>query len=721
MAIEAFTPAYLDPSRPIAERVRDLISRMTLAEKISQMNHPAAAIPRLGMAAYNYWNEALHGVARNGRATVFPQAIGMAATWDADLVQRIASAIGDEARAKYHETLRRNGDTGLYQGLTFWSPNVNIFRDPRWGRGQETWGEDPFLTGEMGAAFVRGLQVGKLPPGSGQPKYVKAAACAKHFAVHSGPEKDRHEFNARVALRDLHATYLPAFKKLVTEANVEAVMGAYNRTNDEPCCASQLLLVDLLRGDWKFEGHVVSDCGALSDLHQNHKVTRDAAESAALALGKGCDLGCDCVYNDLGKAIARGLVTEADIDRSLARTLATRFKLGMFDPPEQVPFSSIPLSVVDCEAHRALAYEAAAKSVVLLKNKDNILPIRTDLRRIFIVGPNATNLDVLHGNYCGLNDSMRTLLEGIVGRAPEGINVEYRPGCALNQPTANPLDRTIMKATQSDVTIACMGLSPWMEGEEGDAILALGGDRSDITLPANQVEFVTRLVAAGARVVLVLTGGSPIALGELANLVDAIVFVWYPGQEGGSAVADVLFGTIAPSGRLPLTFPQSIAQLPPFEDYSMTGRTYRYSTAEPLYPFGFGLSYTRFAYRALELSRETVGAGEVLPFRVTLTNTGRVAADEVAQVYLSDLASSVPVPLCSLIAFRRVRVPPGESRSLEFTVTPAMMMLVDDEGKQRLEPGQFRLTVGGCSPNARGAPLGAPESVSTVFTVTAPR
>jgi len=719
MTIESPKPGYLDSTRPIDERVRDLISRMTLAEKISQMNHPAAAIPRLGIPGYNYWNEALHGVARNGRATVFPQAIGMAATWDRDLVLRIASAIGDEGRAKYHETLRRHGDTGLYQGLTFWSPNVNIFRDPRWGRGQETWGEDPYLTGEMGAAFVRGLQVGDSHPGSDPPKYLKAAACAKHFAVHSGPEKDRHVFNARVSPRDLHATYLPAFKKLVTEANVEAVMGAYNRTNDEPCCASQLLLVDILRGEWGFRGHVVSDCGALSDLHQNHKVTRNAAESAALALGKGCDLGCDCVYDDLGKAIARGLIMEADVDRSLARTLRTRFKLGMFDPPEQVPYASTPLSVIDCAAHRALAYEAAVKSIVLLKNTNSILPIGADVRRIAVIGPTATNLDVLHGNYCGLNDSMRTLLEGIVGRVPEGTNVEYRPGCALDQPTVNPLDRTVQKAADADITIACVGLSPWIEGEESDAILATnGGDRSDITLPANQVEFVKRLVAAGASVVLVLTGGSPIALGELAELVDAALFVWYPGEEGGSAVADVLFGKVAPSGKLPLTFPESLAQLPPFEDYSMAGRTYRYSAAVPLYPFGFGLSYTRFAYGDLHLGRETISAGEALPFRVTLTNTGTAAADEVAQVYLSDLVSSVPVPLCTLIAFQRVRLAPGESKPLEFAVTPEMMMLVDDEGRRRLEPGQFRLTVGGCSPSARGLALGAPEPASGVFTVT---
>ena len=347
-------PAYLDTARPFAERAKDLIARLTLQEKVGLMSHPAKGVPRLGIPAYNYWSEALHGVAGNGRATVFPQAIGMAATWDRELIQRIASAIGDEARAKYHEALRRKGFTDWFQGLTFWSPNVNIFRDPRWGRGQETWGEDPFLTGEMGAAFVRGLQ-------GDHPKYLKAAACAKHYAVHSGPEKDRHTFNAIVSRRELYDTYLPAFKKLVTEAKVEAVMGAYNRTLDEPCCASQLLLGDILRGEWGFQGHVVSDCGALSDFHNNHKVTRDAAESAALALQHGCDLGCDSVFDEIPEAIRRGLISEAEVDRALERTLGTRFKLGMFDPPEEVPFTSISMDVVACPEHRQLAYQAAAR------------------------------------------------------------------------------------------------------------------------------------------------------------------------------------------------------------------------------------------------------------------------------------------------------------------------------------------------------------------------
>ncbi len=704
--------AYLDTSRSIPERVQDLLSRLTLPEKIGQMCHPAEAIPRLNMPAYNFWGEALHGVARNGRATVFPQAIGMAATWDPALVQKIASAIGDEARAKYHEALRRNGSTGIYQGITMWSPNINIFRDPRWGRGQETWGEDPVLTGEMGAAFVRGLQ-------GDHPKYLKAAACAKHFAVHSGPERLRHVFDAKVSPRDLNATYLPAFEKLVTEAHVEAVMGAYNRLNDEPCCGSQFLLVNTLRDNWDFQGHVVSDCGALADFHLHHRVTADVVESAALALKAGCDMSCIGAYDHLGEAIERGLITEADIDRSLARTLATRFKLGMFDPPADVPYAAIPLSVVNSPAHRQLAYEAAVKSIVLLKNKDNILPINKKTRKVMLVGPNAASIDVLLGNYFGLNDTLTTLMQGIVARVPEGVGLEYRSACPLSQPSELK-DWSLVEAPNADITIACMGLSPLLEGEEGDASMSdAGGDRTEITLPPVQVEYLTKIAHNGAKVVLVLTGGSPIALGDIEDLMYAIVYVWYPGQEGGKAVADVLFGDIAPSGKLPLTFPQSVEQLPPFENYDMTGRTYRYATYEPLYPFGFGLSYTRFTYSDLRLDATTIHAGEALPLRVKLTNTGSVEAEEVAQIYISDLTASTAVPLCSLIGFQRVHLNPGDSATLSFTVTPDMMKLVNDAGQRILEPGEFRLTIGGCSPGRRSVTLGASEPVSAVFTVVA--
>src|SRR5512138_2067197 len=696
-------PAYLDTNLPLPERVQDLISCLTLDEKVAMMNHPAQGVPRLGIPGYNFWSEALHGVARNGRATVFPQAIGMAATWDKELIHRVASAIGYEGRAKYHAALRRNGYTDQYQGLTFWSPNVNIFRDPRWGRGQETWGEDPFFTGEMASEFVKGMQ-------GDDPRYLKAAACAKHYAVHSGPEKDRHTFNAIVSKHDLYDTYLPAFKKLVMEAKVEAVMGAYNRTLDEPCNASKLLLDDILRGQWGFEGHVVSDCGALSDFHLHHKITGDAAETVALALQRGCDLGCDQVYSEIPEAIARGLITEADVDRALARTLGTRFKLGMFDPPEEVPFTSIGMDVVACDAHRRLAYRAAAESVVLLKNKDNILPIKSATRKIFVTGPTATSLEVLLGNYHGLNDQMVTLLEGITRRVPEGIVLEYRSGALLKHPRESQHSWAPYLAQEADVSIVCVGCTPQMEGEEGESLLTpLDGDRDSISLPASQVDYIKELAIHSAKIVLVVTGGSPIALGEVADMADAILFVWYPGMEGGRAVADVLFGDIAPAGKLPLTFPQSLDQLPAFDDYNMAGRTYRYMTAEPLYPFGFGLSYTTFAYCDLRITSPASSGFEAA---VTVENTGTVASDEVVQFYLTALGSQLPAPLSQLVGFQRIHLEPGQSQAVAVTLKPEMLMLVDENGQQVFQPGKFRLTAGSCSPSPRGTTLGAAEPVS---------
>jgi beta-glucosidase len=705
-------PIYLDTSSSLTDRVKDLLSQMTIAEKISQMRNAASAIPRLGITEYDFWSESLHGVARNGRATVFPQAIGMASTWDPGLIKRIATAISDEGRAKYHEALRRNGRNLIYQGLTFWSPNVNIFRDPRWGRGQETWGEDPFLTGEMAAEFVRGLQ-------GDDPKYMKSAACAKHYAVHSGPEKDRHTFNAVVSRRDLYATYLPAFKKLVVDAKVESVMGAYNRTLGEACNASKLLLDDILRGEWGFEGHVVSDCGALTDIHQNHHITRDGAETAALALKRGCDIGCDCAYYDhLQEALDRGLVTEADIDVALARTLGTRFKLGMFDPQEEVPFASIPMSVVDSPEHRKLAYEAAAKSMVLLKNKNNILPISPKTSKILVTGPNAAAVNVLMGNYYGFNGQMVTVLEGITDALPEGMGMEFHPGVMLTDAGATPDNWSIHMAAAAELTIACMGLSPLMEGEEGEALLVEhGGDRSSIELPKAQIEFLRKLNIAGARIVLVLFGGSPVALGQAEDLVEAIIHVWYPGEEGGHAVADVLFGNAVPSGKLPITFPKSTAQLPPFEDYNMVGRTYRYATWEPLYPFGFGLSYTTFAYSGLGLEKETISPGESLKAHLTVTNTGGVDGEEVVQVYLTDLEASTEVPLQSLAAFQRVSLMAGESKEVEFTIAPEKMMMVNDDGESILEPGDFRITIAGSSPGQRSLDLGSPVPVSAMFKV----
>jgi beta-glucosidase len=703
---------YLDLTLPLNERVNDLIGRMSLEEKVGLMNHPAQGISRLGIPAYNYWNEALHGIARSGRATVFPQAIAMAATWDKELIHQVATAISDEGRAKYHAALRRNGYTDQYQGLTFWSPNVNIFRDPRWGRGQETWGEDPFFTGEMASAFVRGLQ-------GDHPEYLKTAACAKHFAVHSGPEKDRHTLNAMVSIRELYDTYLPAFKKLVIDSKVEAVMGAYNRTLDEPCCASKLLMKDILRDEWGFEGHFVSDCMALSDFHLNHKITEDAAASAALALSHGCDLGCDHVYNEIPEAIQRGSITESDVDRALERTLRTRFKLGMFDPDEDVPFANIPTSVIACDTHRQLAYQTATQAVVLLKNKGNVLPINPSTKKVFVTGPTATSLEVLLANYYGFNEQMVTLLEGLTGRIPEGIGLEYHPGVPLKHPREIKETWAPGMAQTADFTIVCAGFNSFLEGEEGEALLSQqNGDRASISLPQSQIDYIKELSIHGARIILALTGGSPITLGEIEDMVEAILFVWYPGMEGGRAVADVLFGDVSPSGKLPITFPKSVDQLPPFDDYSMDGRTYRYMSEEPLYPFGFGLSYSKFEYSNLQLDKSTLALGDSLNLSLTLTNCGESDAAEVAQFYLSDLQASTIVPLHHLIGFERVMLKAGECKSLQFTITPEMMSFYDDTGKLTLEPGQFRLEVGGCSPSQRGQALGAPKPVTSEFEVT---
>ena len=701
------TPLFRDTSRPLPERVEDLIGRMTLEEKIGQILHSTPAIERLGIPAYNFWSEGLHGVARNGRATVFPQAIGMAATWDPALVRRVAAAIGDEARAKHHEALRRNGMTRVNQGLTLWSPNINIYRDPRWGRGQETWGEDPYLTGEMGAAFVRGLQ-------GDDPRYLKAAACAKHYAVHSGPEKLRHGFDARASLRDMHETYLPAFRRLV-DAGVEAVMGAYNRTNGEPCSAHPYLIGQVLRGQWSFAGHFVSDCGAIDDIYSGHGTVDSPAAAAALAIMRGCDLECGATFRHLPEALERGLLAEADIDRALARVLTTRFKLGMFDPSADVAYAATPSSVIESDEHRALAYEAALRSVVLLKNRDAILPIGPQVRRIRVLGPTAADTQVLLGSYHGLSASLVTLLEGIVGRLPEGVALEYRLGVQLLHPNTASQDWLFDPNSQPDVVIGCMGITPMLEGEEGDAIASTEeGDRSNLELPAVQADFVRRLARAGAKVVLVLTGGGPIALGDLEDLVEAVVFVWYPGQAGGSALADILFGDAAPSGKLPLTFPRSAADLPPYEDYAMRGRTYRYATAAPLYPFGFGLSYTRFAYDDLRLDRDRVIAGEELTVQVALANAGDRDAEEVAQVYLRALDAH-DAPRCALVAFRRVALRAAERQMLTFRIAPEQMRLVGEDGAARYAPGRFRVTVGGCSPDERGVALGAPPPVAAEF------
>jgi beta-glucosidase len=693
--------SFRNPDLPLAARIDDLASRLTLEEKINQLVHENNPVERLGIPAYNWWSEACHGVGRNGRATVFPQVIGLAATWNRALVGRIADVIATEARAKHHAA-DAAGLHGQYQGLTFWTPNVNIFRDPRWGRGQETFGEDPLLSGELGAAMVRGLQ-------GGHPHYYKVTACAKHFAVHSGPEDERHSFDARPSAKDLEETYLPAFKKLV-DAGVEAVMGAYNRVRGEPACASKFLLGEVLRGRWKFAGHIVSDCGAIDDFHQHHKVTADAAESAALAVRRGCDLNCGCTYNDLVIAVRRGLVSEAEIDTSLRRLLAVKFRLGLFDPPERVPHSRVPVSVVDCAEHRALARLAAAESIVLLKNKGNLLPLRRDPASILVVGPTAASINVLLGNYYGVSSRLVTLMEGITGRVAEGTRVEYRVGCPLSQDGAPGVNYTFPSAGSSEIVIAVMGLDPTLEGEEGDTVAsATGGDRRAIELPPNQLAFLRELRGHSKKLVLVLTGGSAIAAPEAHELCDAVLHVWYPGCEGGTALADVLFGDVPPSGRLPVTVPRATADLPPFDDYAMRGRTYRFAEKEPLYPFGFGLGYTRVAYGPLVVEPPALRPGQTVILRTTVENTGDSAVDETVQCYLVPPRDWPDAPRAVLLDFQKIGLPPRSTTKVSFEIASDAFRQFDAGGRPVLAPGRHGLVIGSASPGPRAIALGAPE------------
>lgn len=701
---------WKDPGQAIDDRVADLISRMTLEEKVSQMVNNSAAVDRLDIPAYNWWGECLHGVARFGRATVYPQAIGLAATWDTDLIGRIGTAISDEGRAMFH-AMEEYGFSRRYGGLTYWTPNINIFRDPRWGRGQETYGEDPFLTSQIGVSLMKGIQ-------GDHPKYLKAGACGKHYAVHSGPEGLRHEFNAVTSQKDLHETYLYAFKALV-DAGVESIMCAYNRTNDEACCGSNTLLLDILRDNWGFEGHILSDCGALRDLYEGHGVAADPAEAAALALKSGVNLNCGNTYLSLLEAVDRGLVTEAEIDASLAYLLRTRFKLGLFDPYDMVPFTKISTDVINCPEHRAFAREAAQKCVVLLKN-NGVLPLSDDTEKVYVTGPNATNLDVMLGNYYGVSGEMSTILEGVAAKRQAGTFIEYRKGTELDRENINPADWTTGGAREpGTVTVACFGISPLLEGEEGEAILSpTAGDRFDIGLPGSQVKMIRKLSDGNENpIILVLNGGSPIDISEVADLVDAILFVWYPGEEGGNAVGDIIFGDVNPSGRLPITFPRSIDDLPPYDDYSMAGRTYRYMTSDPMYPFGFGLSYSPFSYEASDVDILSVNAGEEINIEVTVSNKGELAGEEVVQLYVTDLEASVDVPISALKGFQRVYLEPGESKQVSFMVNEKMLQMVNEEGKFILEPGEFKISIGGSSPGSRSLELGAPEPVEIILSV----
>ncbi|MBN1259497.1 MAG: glycoside hydrolase family 3 C-terminal domain-containing protein [Anaerolineae bacterium] len=835
-------PKYKDVALPIAERVADLVARMTLEEKISQLIYDAPAIERLDVPAYNWWNECLHGVGRAGVATVFPQAIGLAATWDPDLLHRVATVISNEARAKHHEALRL-GIHDIYTGLTYWSPNINIFRDPRWGRGQETYGEDPYLTARMGVAFVKGLQ-------GDDPHYLKLVATPKHYAVHSGPEHDRHHFDARVSERDLRETYLPAFAATVNEAGACSVMGAYNRTNGEPCCASQTLLQRILRDEWGFQGYVVSDCGAIRDIYAHHRVVETPAEAAALAVKNGCDLNCGDIYPALSEAVVQGLIEEPVIDRALQRLFEARFRLGMFDPPERVSYAHIPFDVVNSSEHQALALEAARASSVLLKNEDDFLPLDRELAAIAVIGPYADDLDTLVGNYNGAPAHAVTPLEGIRRKVSPQTRVYYAPGCSLAEgvrrlvpapssalrplnadagqvgltvsyydgvtcggdpvrvgvdatvnhswkgvspltgvwgdrfavrwegylipprtgaydlgvrgysqytlfldgellagydsvhhpmtktvsldleagrlyrvqldfvnygldpqvqllwaaPEEDETGRALAAASKAEVVIMVLGLSPTLEGEEMpvDVPGFHGGDRTSIALPGPQAVLLRQVAALGKPVVLVLLSGSALAVNWADAKVPAIVQVWYPGEAGGLALADVLFGDYNPGGRLPVTFYRASDCLPAFEDYAMKGRTYRYFHGEVLYPFGHGLSYTTFDYRHLRIWPTTVGTADAITVSVELENSGDRAGDEVVQLYVSDVASSVPQPIQALKAFRRVRLMAGERRTLTFELPVQHLAFFDEAaGTWVVEPGAFEIRVGASAQDIR--------------------
>jgi beta-glucosidase len=837
-------PAYLNPNLSVEERVDDLVSRMTLEEKVSQMVNNAKAIPRLQIPEYNWWNECLHGLARTGSATVFPQAIGLAATWDTDLMLRIADVISTEARAKYNDFVRK-GERDLFKGLTFWSPNINIFRDPRWGRGQETYGEDPYLTSRMGVAFVKGLQ-------GDDPKYLKVIATPKHFAVHSGPEPERHTFNAVIDDRDLYETYLPAFEACVKEAGAYSIMCAYNRYMGEACCGSNRLLREILRDDWGFKGYVVSDCGAIDDIFDRHKIVKTAPEAAAFAVTSGTDLNCGTTYDSaLIDAVKHGLLSEKEIDVSVKRLFTARFKLGMFDPPELVQYARIPIEENDSKEHRELALRAAEESIVLLKNADSTLPLRKDLKRVAVIGPTADSYFMLLGNYNGTPSGYVTPRQGIRNKIGRNTEVVYEPGCDLiekgavmyyassemlsvdghpglraeyfktkdlhGQPFFTRVDplvspnwiwgarvpsfrgafelasirwrgtmtapssgeydfivkadggfrlfvddgviledsaahglvtkdthihlekgksysfkleyvqntrrpqlfvqwklldvdhfkKAIDLAKSSDVVIFVGGITAQLEGEEMrvDYDGFKGGDRTNLKLPRVQEDLLKSLYSTGSPIVLVLTSGSALAVNWENEHVPAILQLWYPGEEGGTALADVLFGDYNPAGRLPVTFYKSVDQLPPFEDYNMQGRTYRYFEGEPLFPFGYGLSYTNFKYQNLSVPVE-VRAGEDAKISVEVQNVGKSAGDEVVELYVKALKASTPVPIHSLEGFKRIHLKPGETKVVAFKLEPRQLSVFNSRRgngttKYVVEPGPFEIAVGGVQPGTR--------------------
>lgn len=699
------TVDFYDPSDEVLsffeKKAEKLISEMTIEEKASQMVHSSMQIERLNIDKYNWWNEALHGVARSAKATVFPQAIAMAATFDTILIKNVGNAISDEARA-IHNIFRQKGMNNEYTGLTFWSPNINIFRDPRWGRGHETYGEDPYLTSMIGRAFVKGMQ-------GNDKKYLKVAACAKHFAVHSGPENERHRFNAQVSKKDLYETYLPAFKSLV-DVNVDAIMCAYNRTNDDPCCGSNELIENILRKSWGFKGHVVSDCGAIFDINNNHGFTNSDVQSVAYAVKGGVDLNCGSMYNLIPDAIKAELLSEKDVDKSLKRLLMTRLKLGTIGNAEDNPYSNIQPDVINSKKHKTLAKKVAVKSIVLLKNKNSLLPLSKEINTLFVTGPNAANTNTLLGNYHGLSSEIITPLEGIVKKISNGTMVRYKMGVGINDQQTNRIGWSASLAGNSDATIAIMGISALIEGEEGAAISSnANGDRSEIDFPRSQVDYVKTLrEKAGSKpIILVVNSGSALNLDEVEPYVDAILYAWYLGEQGGNALAEIIFGDANPSGKLPFTIPRSTDQLPDYKNYSMKNRTYRYLQYAPMYPFGFGLSYSQFKYSNLNFSDDFFQIGNSMTASLQVENYSDKEAEEVIQMYITLPESDYINPKFTLKQFKRVFLGPGEKKIISFSLSTKMLESFDINGNSKIEKGTYKITVGNSSPGNRSKELGA--------------
>ncbi|NLL77674.1 MAG: glycoside hydrolase family 3 protein [Clostridiales bacterium] len=690
--------------REAREKAEKLVSKMTLEERAGQLRYDAPAIPRLNVPAYNWWGEALHGVARAGTATIFPQAIGMAATFDEELIYEIADCTAIEGRAKYNE-YSAHGDRDIYKGLTFWSPNVNIFRDPRWGRGHETYGEDPYLASRLGVAFVKGLQ--------GNGGIMKAAACAKHYAVHSGPEALRHEFDVKPTPKDMEETYLPAFEALVKEAGVEAVMGAYNRVNGEPCCGSKTLIQDILRGKWEFQGHFVSDCWALRDFHEHHMVTSSPKESAAMALNAGCDLNCGVTYLHVLSAFQDGLVTEEAITRSAVRLFTTRYLLGLF---EETEYDKIPYEKVECKEHLALADRTTRESIVMLKN-DGILPLSVDkLKTIGVIGPNANSRKALIGNYHGTSSRYITVLEGIQEYIGDHIRILYSEGCQLSEEKTEKLafdkDRLTEAQTvaeHSDIVILCLGLDETLEGEEGDTGNSYAsGDKEDLRLPKPQRDLMEAVKETGKPVIFCLMSGSSIDLSFPAKHFNAVLQLWYPGARGGKSVAEIIFGEVSPSGKLPVTFYESLERIPEFTDYSMKGRTYRYIEEKAQFPFGFGLTYGKTAVTGFE-AEEADKSGVYV--KVTAVNTGSIYTDDVIQIYIKNKDSEYAIKNPILCAFKRVHIKAGETVTQKLFIDKRSFTVVNDKGERFIDGSNYILFAGMNQPDERSVELTGIEPI----------